>query len=195
MSLDSVKSKVLEEAGAKAEAKLEEATREAERILTEGRAADERIGQEMTRDARLRLERESIRELERIQHDNRLQILSAKNKAIDEVFKRVHAKLDSLSDSESLDLVGKWLGALPGNVGGVLRVNPKDEVKYTAGLDALNHNRTGDGRFTRVEADAKVPNGAIVDGPDYAIDCTITRRLAELRESSAGELAKVLFGA
>lgn len=195
MSLDSVKTRVLEEAGARAADMAEKAAAEAERILAEGRAADERVGSETTRDARIRLERETVRELERMQHDNRLQILSAKNKAIDVVFRRVHEKLAAMPDGEYMELVGSWLDKLPANVGGVLRVNPRDEAKFRAGLDALNRNRSGEGRFTGVETDHKVPNGAVVVGPDYNVDCSVSRRLLELRESSAGELSRVLFGA
>jgi vacuolar-type H+-ATPase subunit E/Vma4 len=195
MSLENVKTRVLEEAGAKAERILEDATAAARRLLDDGKAADDRAGQDAARDARLRLERESVREIERIQHDNRLQILSAKNKAIDEVFARVNEKLATLSDADSLDLLGKWLSALPVDAGGVLRVNPKDEAKFVSGLDRLNSGRSGAGRFTGVVADPKVASGAIVDGPDYAVDCTMARRLAELRESSAGDLARTLFGA
>ena len=195
MSLDRVKTTVLDEARARAAKKLDEAKQEAERLLAEGKAADERVGAEATRDAKLKLERETTRELERIQHNNRLQILSAKNKAIDEVFTRVNAKLSAMSDTEYLDMVGKWLDALPRDVGGVLRVNPRDEAKFTSGLDMLNRSRYGSGVFTKVVADPKVPSGAVVDGPDYNIDCTVDRRLNELRETSAGDLARVLFGA
>ncbi len=195
MSLDRVKTTVLQEAKARAGKKLEDATKEAERLLAEGKAADERAGTDATRDARLRLDRETTRELERIQHENRLHILSAKNKAIDEVFRRVKDKLASMGSDEYLSLVGAWLDALPADVGGVLRVNPKDEAKFAAGLERLNRNRSGNGAFTKVVADAKVASGAVVDGPDYNIDCTIGRRLDELRETSAGDLARVLFGA
>ncbi len=194
MSLDKVKTTVLEEAKARAAKKLEEATKEAERQLAEGKAADERAAADAARDARLRLERETTRELERIQHENRLQILAAKNKAIDEVFRRVKDKLAAMGGDEYLSLVGSWLDALPADVGGVLKVNPKDEATFSAGLDRLNRNRSGAGRFTGVAADAKVTAGAVVDGPDYNIDCTIGRRLDELRETSAGDLARVLFG-
>lgn len=195
MSVESVKTKVLEEAGARAAAGMTEAKAETERILSEGKAADERVGTEMIRDAKLRLERETNRELERIQHDNRLQILSAKNKAIDEVFRRVGQKLAEMSGDDYMELVGSWLDKLPAGVGGTLRVNPRDVDKFTARLSGLNRTRSGDGVFTSVIADPKVANGAVVDGPDYNIDCTIARRLIELRESSAGELARVLFGA
>ncbi len=195
MSLENVKTKVLEEAKAGAEKLLEEATAEARRLLDEGRAADDRAGQEALRDARLRLERETVREVERIRHDNRLRILAAKNRAIDEVFKRVKDRLAAMPDAESLDLVGKWLSALPADAGGVLRVNPRDEQRFTGGLDRLNGGRSGAGRFTGVAADPKVASGAVVDGADYSMDCTVDRRLDELRESAAGDLARTLFGA
>lgn len=194
MSLESVRAKVLEEAKSRAEETLNKARTEAEGILAEGKAVDERNGAEATRDARLRLERETVRELERLDHDNRLQILHAKNFAIDQVFKRVLEKLKDMSDSDYLGLIGKWLDALPANAGGTLRVNPRDEAKFAAGLEDLNRNRSGDGVFTGVKADPSVQHGALVDGPDYTIDCTVNRRLSELREISAGDLARVLFG-
>lgn len=195
MSLDRVKTKVLEEAQARAAKLMENASATAERILAEGRAADERNGAEVVRDAKLRLDRETLRELERIQHDNRLAILSAKNKAIDEVFKLVWEKLAGMSESELIGMVEKWLGALPSDIGGVLKVNPRDLAKFSSNLDDLNRGRYGGGRFTEVVGDAKVANGAVVVGPDYNIDCTIDRRLNELRETSSGDLARVLFGA
>jgi vacuolar-type H+-ATPase subunit E/Vma4 len=195
MSRDRVKARVLEEAGAKAAARRDEIAAEAGRVLAEGRAADERAGSEAVRDARLRLERETTRELERIQHDNRLQILSAKNKAIDEVFRRVAGKLAELPEKDYLDLIGAWLDKLPATVGGTLRVNPRDVDRFTAHLADLNRSRSGAGVFTGVTGDHKVANGAVVDGPDYAIDCTLARRLLELRESAAGDLARALFGA
>lgn len=193
MSLERVKARVLEEAQSKANAVLKEAGAEAERILADGRAADERYAAESARDARLRLERETTRELERLGHDNRLQILHAKNHAIDQVFKRVIEKVRGLSDGDYVALVGKWLAKLPDNAGGELRVNPRDEAKFKAKLDDLNRERSGAGRFTGVAADSSVPNGAVVNGPDYCIDCTMHRRLSELRETSAGDVARVLF--
>ncbi len=195
MSLDTMKTKVLEDAAAKAERLLADATAGAERLLADGKAADGRAGQDAERDARLRLERESIREVERTQHDNRLQILSAKNRAIDEVFSRVRAKLAGMTAGDTTEMIGKWLRALPADVGGVLRVNPKDEDAFTAGLDRLNTGRYGSGRFTGIVADPKVASGAIVDGKEFSIDCTIDRRLDELRETSVGDLARTLFGA
>lgn len=195
MSLEKIKTTVLQEAKARAEQKLDEARKEAERLLAEGRHADERTGGEVIRDAKLRFEREANRELERIQYDNRLEILSAKNKAIDEVFRRVDQRIGAMTDAEYVSLVGAWLARLPANVGGVLRVNPKDEAKFTANLESLNAGRSGAGLFTGVAADPGVATGAVVDGLDYNIDCTIDRRLGELRESAAGDLARVLFGA
>lgn len=193
MSLENVKAKVLEEAKTRAAAELDKAKQEADRILAEGKAADERHFADATRDAKLRLERETTRELERLDHDNRLQILHAKNHAIDQVFKRSLEQLKNMSDADYVALVGKWLGKLPANAGGKLRVNPRDEAKFKAGLAQLNANRSGDGTFTDIVPDSSVSSGAVVEGPDYTIDCTVRRRLAELRETTAGELARVLF--
>lgn len=132
--------------------------------------------------------------MERIRHDNRLRILEAKNKAIDEVFAKVRDAIAALSDDDYVAMVGKWLASLPADVGGVLRVNPKDEARFAARAADLNRGRSGPGRFTAVRADPEVASGAVVDGPGYAVDCTVDRRLGELRETAAGDLARTLFG-
>lgn len=194
MSLEKVKDTVIEAAKAKAEAVLAEARKEAERLVADNKAADERKAAETVRETRLRLERETNRELERIAYENRLEMLAAKNKAVDEVFRRVDRKLADMSDDDYVGMVGKWLAALPADVGGTLRVNPRDEEKFKSRLDALNKGRKGSGKFAKVEADPGVASGAVVDGPDYDIDCTVGRRVLDLRESGVGDLAKTLFG-
>ncbi|MDR0362353.1 MAG: hypothetical protein LBJ46_06685 [Planctomycetota bacterium] len=194
MSLDTIKTTVLDAAREKADAVLAGARSEAERIAAEAAAAGERSTAETVRDAKQRAERMTTRELERIQHDNRLQILRAKNDAINEVFKRVKDALAAMPDDDYVDLVGKWLGGLPAGVGGTLRVNPRDEAKFSARLDKLNRCRKGDGKFAAVVADPRIESGTVVEGPDFAVDCTFERRLGELRETAAGEVAKALFG-
>lgn len=195
MSLDNVKESVLTEARAKAEQKVREASREAERFLEAGREENERASAEAWREANLRLDRETARERERIQHENRLQVLAAKNRVIEEVFRKAKERLAALSDAEYTNMVGAWLSALPPEAGGRLRVNPADHARFAAKLDDFNRERSGSGVFTGVIADPKVPSGAVVDGPDYHIDCTMERRLNELRETAVGDLAKKLFGA
>lgn len=194
MSLDNVKTTVLEEAKKSAGKLLADAKAEAERILSEAKAGDERARAEAVREAKLRLDRDTARELERCQHDNRLQILNAKNHAIEEVFKKVAHRVFSLSDADRVDMVGAWLGKLPADVGGVLKVKPDMVAAFTANLDKLNQSRSGKGRFTGVEGDPKVLSGAVLEADAYHVDCTFHRRLHELRETAAGELAKVLFG-
>ena len=195
MSLDKVKASVLEEAGAKAKEKLREARDTAERLLSEGRIGDERASAEAIREAALRVERDTVRERERIVHDGRLRMLAAKNQVIDEVFKRARERIESFSDAEYAELVGGWLRALPPEAGGGLRTSPRDQDRLAGCLDAFNQGRSGAGRFTSLEADSGVSSGAVVDGPDYHVDCTMDRRLGELRESAVGELARKLFGA
>lgn len=195
MSLEKVKDTVIEAARSKAGELMAKAGLEAERVSAEHRAAYERKAAETIREAKLRFERETVRELERIQYENRLETLGAKNAAIGEVFKRVRDTLAAMPEAEYVGMVGKWLRALPADVGGVLRVNPKDVDKFASRLADMNKGRKGAGKFDKVEADPKVHAGAILDGPDFTIDCTVERRLDALRETAVGDLAKALFGA
>ncbi len=194
MSLEKVKNTVLEAAKARADKLLADARREADGLVAEGRAANERKAAEAVREAKIRFERDTTRELERIQYANRLDALAAKNAAIGEVFKRVKNALDAMPEDDYVAMVGKWLAALPADAGGTIRVNPKDEAKFSSRLADLNKGRKGAGKFVKVEADPKVGSGAIVEGPDFNIDCTVERRLGELREATVGDLAKTLFG-
>ncbi|MDR1518825.1 MAG: hypothetical protein LBU23_01605 [Planctomycetota bacterium] len=195
MSLDKVKATVLEEARARAAEKVGKAAKEAEAILAAGKAEDERLSAEALREANLRLDREINRERERLQHDNRLQVLAAKNKVIDEIFRKVRDRIASFSEAQYLDMVGAWLRALPPEVGGELRVNSGDVGKFRENLAEFNRGRSGSGVFSAVAADAGVASGAVVAGADYHVDCTAGRRLEELRETAVGDLARKLFGA
>ena len=195
MSLERVKNTVIDAARAKAGALLADAEKESGRLVSEGVAANERRAADAVRDAKLRFERETNRELERLQYENRLAVLAAKNTAIAEVFKRVKDALSAMSDDEYVGMVGKWLSALPAEAGGSLRVNPKDADKFSARLSELNKGRKGQGKFDKIEADPRVASGAVVEGDDFAVDCTVERRIEELRETAVGDLAKVLFHA
>ncbi|MDR3210718.1 MAG: hypothetical protein LBU79_02230 [Planctomycetota bacterium] len=195
MSVEAVRDKVLAAARAKAGELAAAADREAESIALEAKTAAERRAADLVRETRLRLERETQREVERLQYENRLAILAAKNKAIAEVFRRVEASIAKLPEDDYVGRVADWLSALPPEAGGVLRVNPADAGKFTPRLDRLNKGRKGAGRFTAVQGDPVVVNGAILDGTDFSVDCTFGRRLESLRESALADLAKELFAA
>ena len=195
MSLDRVRTTVLDGAKAEAEKIVAAARLAAEKVAADAKTTAATARSDAVREAKTRLERDTGRELERIQHENRLHVLEAKNGIIDAVFAKVVKELAAMPDDDFVGMVGKWLKSLPPEAGGVLRVNPKDEARFAARLDSLNSGRKGAGKFAKVVADPKVPSGAIVEGADFSVDCTVELKLAELRETAAGDLARILFGA
>ena len=193
MSLESMKDTVIETARAKAEVILADAGKEAEALLAATKVQNDRTTTETLRDVKLRLDRETNRELERLRSANRLAVLAAKNSAIATVFAQVKDAIAGMSDDEYVDMVGQWLTALPSGTGGVLRVNPKDVAKFETRLASLNKSRADSGKFDKVVADAGVESGAVVESADFTIDCSVGRRLEELRETSVGDVAAILF--
>lgn len=193
MSLDRVKEAVLAKAKAEAERIAADADKAVERAREEFRKSDAAMRADALRDCDLRLARETSRQVERERHQGRLRVLTAKNEIIEGVFGKLRQELEALPPEKYLDLVAGWLRGLPAGSGGGLRVNPKDEQLFAGGLDKLNAGRSGADLFTGVKGDSSVTWGALVDGADFTVDCTVDRKLAELRESS-GELARLVFG-
>lgn len=195
MSFDRVKTAVLEEAKAEAAKLVTTAKHEGERYLAAGLAEAERNQAETVRELQLRNDRETARILGRVRHEGRLSILEAKNHAIDEVFRLVRQRIADMEPHEYLELIKRWLLAIPAESQGFLRANPRDVELLRQNLEAINNQRPATGKFTHVEEDQSVNLGVKVEGADFTADCTADRQLLQLRESAAGDLARVLFGA
>jgi len=195
MSFEKLEAAVIAEAEAEAAKIVETARRETEALLARSREEGERAFEEAARQAETAAARETARQLGLARHEGRLEVLQAKNLVVDEVFRRAAERVTALSDADYLDLMGVWLTALPGEVGGTLRVSHRDEQRFTnAFLERVNAGRSESGRFTGVETDSRITGGFVVAGDTYTVDSTIENRMNELRESLAGELAGELFG-
>ncbi|HRU04643.1 MAG TPA: V-type ATP synthase subunit E family protein [Candidatus Brocadiia bacterium] len=195
MSVERVRQAVMAQAEAEAAKILAEAKAEAEARARRAREAGEAALEEAKRAAEASAAREKARQLSRVRHEGRLRVLAARNEKIDEVFRRAAEMLLALPEAEYLGVMEAWLRALPAGSGGVLRVAPKDVKRFSgAFLSKVNAARGEQGQFTGVEADPSVAGGFVVEGESFTANCTLARRLAELRESAAGDVAKELFG-
>jgi len=195
MSFEKLEAAIIAEAEAEAAKIVESARAETETLLARSREEGERAFEESARLAEAAAARETARQVGLARHEGRLAVLLAKNRVIDGVFRIAVERMISLSDAEYLDLMAGWLKKLPAEVGGSLRVNPRDEKRFTkAFLDGVNAGRPESGRFTGVETDSRITGGFVVTGDVYTVDSTIDNMMRELRESLAGELARELFG-
>jgi len=195
MSVEKVEEAVLKEAEAVAARIVEEARRSQEEILARWRADCEEAFKQAVADAKAAAARETSRQVSTARHRGRMQVLAAKNEILRGVFEHAAEALKSLPEEEYMKMMESWLAALSAEAGGVLRVSERDAARFSGEFMArLNQSRQAGGKFTAVTTDSGISGGFVLDGEDYTIDQTIDRRISDLRESMAGELAEELFG-
>lgn len=194
MSLDRVRAAVLAAAQAEADQSLAAARADAEKVAADGHAQDQHAREQALRDAQLRADRALARELGQIRQEGRMALLAAKTAQMDRVFAKAREQFLAGSDERRVDAAAVWLAGLPADAGGTLRVHPRDVDAFQKRLPVLNRERDPKAQFTGVEPDPDVAAGAWVVGGDFTADCTLDRRLEQLRESVAPALAARLFG-
>ncbi len=194
MSFEKVESAVFAEARADAEIILADARRECNELLVKAREENRKALEEAIHQEEAATVRETARQLGVARHDGRLEVLNAKNLVIDDVFRKATEKLRSMDIHEYRGFLEGWLQRLSPEIGGVIKVSPKDTHLFDdAFIKRINDSRTRDGTFTAVNPDSGISGGFIIQGDTYTVDYTYDRILEELRQSVAGDLAKELF--
>jgi len=194
MSFDNVERSVLDDARKDAEKILSNARKECDELLARAREENKKKLEEALQQAEAAEARETSRQIGVARHDGRLAVLDAKNQVIDEVFKKTAEYLRSLGRDDYRNLLSGWIKSLSPEIGGTIRVNPKDSILFDdAFMKRINKGRAGQGLFTGVVPDPEISGGFMVEGDTYTVDFSLDSKLAELRRSVAGELAKELF--
>jgi len=194
MSFEKVESAVTAEARADADKILAEARKESEELMGRFREESQKILEEAIHQAEVASARETARQLGLARHEGRLEVLNAKNSVIDDIFRKVDDKLRSLDKKDYMTLIEGWIRSMSPEICGTLRVSPKDAEIYSREfLMRINSGRPLQGAFTAVVEDNTIDGGFIIEGDTYTVDFTLDRKLNELRESIAGELARELF--
>jgi V/A-type H+/Na+-transporting ATPase subunit E len=195
MSFEKLEAAITAEAETEARRTVDAARAEAEAMIARSREEGESVFEDAVRSAETAAARETARQVGLARHEGRLEVLQAKNRLIDRVFRDAEQWVGTLSDGDYLSLLEGWLKKLPPEAGGMLRVNPRDGKRLSRGfLDRVNTGRPAEGRFTGVETDDRIQAGFVVSGGAYTVDFTVENLMNELRDSLAGELAKELFG-
>lgn len=195
MSFEKIEAVVKAEAEAEAKNIRDSARAESENILERFRSESADVFEESVRQGEAAAVSETSRQVGLARHEGRLSVLQSKNRVLDQVFLKAKEQIIAFPGQEYLGLMETWLKSLPATVGGTLRVSPRDEQRFTKEfLDRVNAGRAPEGRFTSVEADARISGGFRVTGDNFTVDSTIENKVGDLRESLAGDLARELFG-
>lgn len=195
MSFEKIGAAVIAEANVKAQEIIDEAQKERDTALARFREESAKKLEE----AKAQAETAAVRETSRLKglarHEGRLDVLKVKNQILTDIFTEAVDKVLSLPESEYAELMATWVKRLSLDIGGTLRVSPRDSKLFTPDfLKRLNSGRASSGVFTGVVPDASITGGFVVDGSDFMVNVTIERKINELRESLSGDLAKELFG-
>jgi len=193
MSFDKFESVILTEARAEAGTILEKARAEAASILAEYKSENEKKFEEAIHQSELAAARETTRVVGQARQEARLTVLSAKNQIIDLVFKKAGEKISSMPEDEKKKLFGDWLRNMAPEIGGKIRVNPKDEKIFNDDFIKSVNSSRHQGKIESVIVDKQINDGFAVEGDNFTADFVIDKKLNELRENHAGELAKELF--
>lgn len=195
MSFEKVEAVIIAEAEVEAKRILDKASEERENLLAQSRDTCSRVFEDDIKRAQSAEDAETARQTGLTRHEGRLAVLHAKNAMIDEVFLMAAEKIRSLPPKGYLEMMAGWLKAFPAEVGGTLRVSPRDAELFSgAFLEKINAARPEKGKITAVESDRRIDGGFIVEGADFSVDSTIVSKLKELRESLSGGIARELFG-
>lgn len=194
MSLDALRTSVLERARADADALTAAAAAETADLLARTRESNERLYSQAVDEAERRMEEEYNRELGKRQVLDRMEIMAEKKRRLDALFATVRRRFLALPAEERAEAALAWLEAEAADVGGTLRVAPGDLEAVKQRLGGWNARRAGPARALGAEADATVAGGARIVAAALIVDCTLDGRLARLRERLVAEASARLFG-
>jgi vacuolar-type H+-ATPase subunit E/Vma4 len=194
MSFDKFESVILSEARAEAGKIIAEARAEAETSFAAFKDENEKKFEEAIHQAELAASRETTRVVGQARQEARLSVLAAKNNIIDLVFVKATNRISSMPEDEKRNLYDSWLRNMAPEIGGTIKVSPKDEMIFTDDfIKSINSSRTLSGKIDSVTVDKQISDGFTVEGSNFTADFVIEKKLNELRENYAGELAKELF--
>lgn len=181
------------------------AEKEAERIRHAGQnKADEKFrqaGQRLQRDFERR-----VAQAEQLEQDKKnrsivavrsalsMELLSAKNAVIDQVFDKAVEKLVGLPSGGYKELLLRWLGEAATDDPAELLLNARDKQALGPELvDRINQGRSAGPAITLAEDSAQITGGFVLRTARYEIDRTLDSIIASLKEDMAPEVAAELF--
>ncbi len=185
MSIESITTRIQDEAKAYADEIMKSARAQADGLLDEARSEANRIKEEFEaaakKDSKLLIERrESVAGLEA-----RKMQLGAKQEIIKESFDRAVEKILSMGEDEYFTFLTSQLAAF---TEGVILLGKDDLKKYGAKLA-----KEFAGKLTVAEEPIGIKGGFLLKQGDISINASIEKLIEDQKEKLTGEVAKLLF--
>lgn len=185
MSIESITTRIQDEAKAYAEVILKDATAQADGLLDEARIEADKIME----DAKARAEKDSKLLVERRESvaglEARKMQLGAKQDIIKESFDRALEKLRSMNDDDYLSFITSQLTEF---TEGEIRLNADDLKKFGAKLAELYA-----GKLTVSDTPIDIKGGFKLQQGDISINASIEKLIEDQKEKLTGDVARMLF--
>ncbi len=182
MSAEGLKNAVLEKARREAGQLVEQARAAAAQEASQAEEQTRRSSAAVLEQARLEAAREREQTLAAVEREQRLEVLAAKNRLLEQAFARAAEGFRRLSAERLAELYRTELEAIDLREAS-LRVPRGARAQFEALLG---------GRAT-VEEDPSLEAGYVVVRSDYRLDRSLSARLAEIRSEMRPRVAQLLF--
>ncbi len=198
MGLNEIKSRVLEGARAKAEARLAEAGREAEAIRSRGARDTEETERRLLREARLDADARKERLLTDARLTARKAVLAEKQKALDDVFQSAMDAFAASEDDFRIALRRALLTVVETGEESLL-LSPADREAWGGPfLEDLNRALETEGRKGAIrlaDAGPDIAAGAVLQRGSVEVNLSLEIMARRVREGLEESVAKLLFDA
>lgn len=185
MSIESITTRIQDEARAYAEALLKDAAAQADGLLDDARIEADKIME----DAKARAEKDSKLLVERKESvaglEARKMQLGAKQDIIKESFNRALEKLRNMDEADYFNFI---TGQLAEFSEGEIRLNSDDLSKFGAKLTELYA-----GKLTVSDTPIDIKGGFKLQQGDVSINASIEKLIEDQKEKLTGEIARMLF--
>jgi V/A-type H+-transporting ATPase subunit E len=195
--IERIKQKILQEAQNEKEKIIDEAKREAEAILQQGKIKCKEVEEQAVEKAEKQAEEERRKIISIARLEERKRLLDAKQKMIDQVFKKVEQDMASLDADVYNKLIYNMLieSAITGDEEVIICEKDSDKITPEL-LSQVNKALKEQGKAGELKlAKTKIPclGGFILKSKDVQINNTFDALMKIQREDMEAEIAKILF--
>ncbi|HHY04009.1 MAG TPA: V-type ATP synthase subunit E [Thermoanaerobacterales bacterium] len=195
--IERIKQKILQEAQNEKEKIIDEAKREVEAILQQGKIKCKEVEEQAVEKAEKQAEEERRKIISIARLEERKRLLDAKQKMIDQVFKKVEQDMASLDADVYNKLIYNMLieSAITGDEEVIICEKDSDKITPEL-LSQVNKALKEQGKAGELKlAKTKIPclGGFILKSKDVQINNTFDALMKIQREDMEAEIAKILF--
>ncbi len=198
MALEGILEKINRNAREETGAIEEEGRLKRQEIVARAESQAKEIGERILNEASRKVELDRRQSTVSAELEHRKEILTEKQKLLEDCFQAALEELVSLPAAEYQSLIRRMLLNLATTGDERVLVSPQDEKKIDQSfIEQVNEELKKTGRHGRLRLDGTSPDvrgGFILRTEDVEVDCSFGTLLRQLREESQSQVAAILFG-